>query len=42
MRLNENYEGKSVYGEGMKSWAPLALRGAGDEGEVSDLQICCL
>ena len=42
MRLNENYEGKSVYREGMKSWAPLALRGAGDEGEVSDLQICCL
>lgn len=43
MRLNENYQEKSVYREGMKSWAPLALRGAGDGGgEVSDLQICCL
>ena len=32
MRLNENYQEKSVYREGMKSWAPLALRGAGDGG----------
>ena len=37
MGLDESYQGKSVCRQEMKSWAPLALRGAGDEEELSDL-----
>lgn len=37
MGLDESYQGKSVCRQEMKPWAPLALRGAGDEEELSDL-----
>lgn len=37
MGLDESYQGKSVCRQEMKPWVPLALQGAGDEEELSDL-----